>query len=119
MGVVDRGFVEGLVEFDTNPGTRMTFDFEFLILALNLLSMVNFTLRLEVLMGVLLLDSLNLEFTKETWCTKNHHQRRQLRQCGSSLGHGMVSSLRLVTKGTAPLFYCSELVIKVHILSLF
>ena len=71
MGVVDRWVVEGLVEFDTNPETRVTFDFEFLILALIILSMVNFTLRLEVLMGVLLLDSLNLEFTKETWCTKN------------------------------------------------
>ena len=40
MGVVDRGVVEGLVEFDTKPETGMSLDFEFLILALNLLSMV-------------------------------------------------------------------------------
>ena len=97
----------------------MTFDFKFLILALNLLSMVNFTLRLEVLMGVLLLDSLNLEFTKETWCTNNTTSAVNCDNVGSILGHGMVTSLRLVTKGTAPLFYCSELVINLHILSLF
>ena len=80
--------------------------------------MVNLTLRLEVLMGVFLLDR-NLEFTKETWCTNNTTSAVNSDNVSSSLGHGMVTSLRLVTKGTAPLFYCSESVINLHILSLF
>ena len=97
----------------------MTFDFKFLTLALNSLSMVNPSFRLEVLMGVPLLDSLSLESTKETWCTNNTTSAVNSDNVSSSLGHGMVTSLRLVTKGTAPLFYCSESVINLHILSLF
>ena len=52
--VVERGVVEGVVEFDTGPETRMSLNLEFLMLALNLLSLVDFRLRLEVLMEVLL-----------------------------------------------------------------
>jgi len=65
MGVVERGVVDGLVELETKPETGINLDLEFLILALNLLSMVNLRLRLDVLMGVLLLESLRREFTKE------------------------------------------------------
>lgn len=65
MGVVERGVVDGLVELETKPETGINLDLEFLILALNLLSMVNLRLRLDVLMGVLLLESLSREFTKE------------------------------------------------------
>ena len=43
-----------MVEFDTGPETRMSLNLEFLMLALNLLSMVDFRLWLEVLIGVLL-----------------------------------------------------------------
>ena len=52
--VLERGVVEGVVEFDTGPETRMSLNLEFLMLALNLLSIVDFRLRLEVLIGVLL-----------------------------------------------------------------
>ena len=52
--MVERVVVEGVVEFDTNPETRMSLNLEILILALNLLSLVDFRLRLEVLMEVLL-----------------------------------------------------------------
>jgi hypothetical protein len=65
MGVVDRGVVDGLVELDTKPDTGINLDFECLILALNLLSMVNLRLRLDVFIGVLLLDKFRREFTKE------------------------------------------------------
>ena len=44
--LVERVVVEGVVEFDTNPETRMSLNLEFLMLALNLLSMVDFRLRL-------------------------------------------------------------------------
>ena len=52
--LVERVVVEGVVEFDTNPETRMSLNLEFLMMAMNLLSMVDFRLRLEVLMEVLL-----------------------------------------------------------------
>jgi len=57
--------VEGLVELETKPETGINLDLEFLILALNLLSMVNLRLRFEVLIGVLRLESFRREFTKE------------------------------------------------------
>ena len=65
VGVVDRGDMEGL---DTKVETGISLEVEredFLILALNLLSIVNFRLRLEVLMGPLLLLNFSLELTKE------------------------------------------------------
>jgi len=65
MGVVERGVVDGLVELETKPDTGINLDFECLILALNLLSMVNLRLRLDVFIGVLLLDNFRREFTKE------------------------------------------------------
>lgn len=65
MGVVERGVVDGLVLFETKLETGINFDFELLILALNLLSMVNLRLRFDVLIGELLLECLRREFTKE------------------------------------------------------
>ena len=65
MGVVERGVVDGLVELETKPETGINFDLEFLMLALNLLSIVNLRLRLAVLMGVLRFDNFKREFTKE------------------------------------------------------
>ena len=65
VGVVDRGEVEGL---DTRVDTGISLELDredFLILALNLLSIVNLRLRFEVLIGPLLLLNLSLELTKE------------------------------------------------------
>ena len=65
VGVVDRGDMEGL---DTKVETGISLEVEredFLILALNLLSIVNLRLRFEVLMGPLLLLNFSLELTKE------------------------------------------------------
>ena len=65
VGVVDKGEMEGL---DTRVETGISFELDkedFLILALNLLSIVNFRLRFEVLMGPLLLLNFSLELTKE------------------------------------------------------
>merc|ERR1719362_494097 len=57
--------MEGL---DTRVETGISLELDkedFLILALNLLSIVNFRLRFEVLMGPLLLLNFSLELTKE------------------------------------------------------
>ena len=65
VGVVDRGEIEGL---DTRVETGISLELEredFLILALNLLSIVNLRLRFEVLIGPLLLLNFSLELTKE------------------------------------------------------
>ena len=65
MGVVDRGVTEGE---DTSEDTGISLDLfreEFLILALNLLSMVSFRLRLEVLMGAERADKGTLWFIHE------------------------------------------------------
>jgi len=65
VGVVDRGEIEGL---DTRVETGISLELEredFLILALNLLSIVNLRLRFEVLIGPLLLLNFSRELTKE------------------------------------------------------
>ena len=64
VGVI-KGVVDGLAELETKPETGINFDCEFLMLALNFLSIVNLRLRLAVLMGVLRFDNFKREFTKE------------------------------------------------------
>ena len=64
-GVGEEGVGEGL-DTRVDTGMRAELDSEdFLILALNLLSIVNLRLRLEVLMGPLLLLNFSRELTKE------------------------------------------------------
>ena len=63
---VDMGEMEGLDDTRVETGMSLELDSEeFLILALNLLSMVSLRLRFEVLIGPLLLLNFSLELTKE------------------------------------------------------